>query len=134
MKCPTSTGVHARPTMYQEGVPRGAIILFYVKCPLTPVPPPTPEHVPPPLCMGRYTYGFSLATMHRLSKCYIILINPLGNFCFVSQVLVKRKVVDMIEKVQLQRCCANYIEQTCRMSGWFSATQKAGTTNTRKQI
>ena len=25
MKCPTSTGVHARPTMYQEGVPRGAI-------------------------------------------------------------------------------------------------------------
>ena len=24
MKCPTSTGVHARPTMYQEGVPRGA--------------------------------------------------------------------------------------------------------------
>ena len=28
MKCPTSTGVHARPTMYQEGVPRGAIKIF----------------------------------------------------------------------------------------------------------
>ena len=28
MKCPTSTGVHARPTMYQEGVPRGAIKNF----------------------------------------------------------------------------------------------------------
>ena len=44
MKCPTSTGVHARPTMYQEGVPRGAIIFLflYVKCPLTPVPPPPP--------------------------------------------------------------------------------------------
>ena len=28
MKCPTSTGVHARPTMYQEGVPRGAIKKF----------------------------------------------------------------------------------------------------------
>ena len=25
MKYPTSTGVHARPTMYQEGVPREAI-------------------------------------------------------------------------------------------------------------
>ena len=30
MKCPTSTGVHARPTMYQEGVPRGAIIFFFI--------------------------------------------------------------------------------------------------------
>ena len=28
MKCPTSTGVHARPTMYQEGVPKGAIHIF----------------------------------------------------------------------------------------------------------
>ena len=53
MKCPTSTGVHARPTMYQEGVPIGAIIFFlYVRCPLTPVPPPpTPEHVPRRLCL-----------------------------------------------------------------------------------
>ena len=43
MKCPTSTGVHVRPTMYQEGVPRGAInFCLYVKCPLTPVPPPPP--------------------------------------------------------------------------------------------
>ena len=46
----------------------------------------------------------------------------------------KGKVVDMIGKVQLQRCCANYIGQTFRMSRWFSATQKAGTTNTRKHL
>ena len=39
----------------------------------------------------------------------------------------------MIGKVQLQRC-ANYIGQTFRMSRWFSTTQKAGTTNTRKAL
>ena len=49
MKCPTSTGVHARPTMYQEGVPRGAINFFYMSRALLLLCPPTPEHVPPPL-------------------------------------------------------------------------------------
>ena len=52
MKCLTSTGVHARPTMYQEGVPRGAIIFFlYVKCPLTPVPPPPLQNMFRRLCL-----------------------------------------------------------------------------------
>ena len=37
----------------------------------------------------------------------------------------KKKGARHERKVQLQRCCANYIGQTCRMSRWFSATQKA---------
>ena len=36
--------------MYQEGVPRGAIIFFfYMSSALLLLCPPTPEHVPPPL-------------------------------------------------------------------------------------
>ena len=46
-----------------------------------------------------WIYFGILLCNHRLSKCYVILINPLGNFCFVSQVLVKGKVVDVIGKV-----------------------------------
>ena len=39
--------------MYQEGVPRGAIIFFYMSSALLLLcPPPTPEHVPPPLGWG----------------------------------------------------------------------------------
>ena len=62
MKCPTSTGVHARPTMYQEGVPRGAIIFFflYVKCPLNYSCAPPLQNMFRRLCTGS-TFVLSLS-------------------------------------------------------------------------
>ena len=51
MKCPTSTGVHARPTMYQEGVPRGAIIIFVIcQVPSYSCAPPPPPHSSDVIC------------------------------------------------------------------------------------
>ena len=41
---------------------------------------------------------------------------PFGKLLLCEPGSSKEKVVDMIGKVQLQRCCANYIGQTSRMS------------------